>query len=125
MAKVSLSNVQVSRVFWQGKGAQVIETFTTRDGERQSRYALFFDEPHGLAEGSIISVEGLLSASVDEYQKRDGSTGHAVNLKINKPTVSNVEPGSVDKVGHAAVNAVWPGVNGPGKVEPVAENAPF
>lgn len=125
MAKVSLSNVQVSRVFWQGKGAQVIETFTTRDGERQSRYALFFDEPHGLTEGSIISVEGLLSASVDEYQKRDGSTGHAVNLKINKPTVSNVQPGSVDKVGHAAVNAVWPGVNGPGEVEPVAENAPF
>lgn len=123
MAKVSLSKVQVSRVFWQGKGAQVIETYSTRDGERQTRYALFFDEPHGLTEGSIISVEGLLSATVDEYQKRDGTTGHAVNLKINKPTVSNVEPGSLDKVGEDAVTQVWPQAATPG--QPELNGAPF
>lgn len=123
MAKVSLNNVQVSRVFWQGKGAQVVETYTTKDGERQTRYALFFDEPHGLSEGSVISVEGLLSATVDEFEKRDGTTGHAVNFKINKPRVSDVQPGSVDKVGHAAVNQVWPQVATPG--QPELDGAPF
>jgi hypothetical protein len=122
VAKVSLSDVQVARVFWEGKGAQVVEKYTTKNGERETRYALFFDQPHGLTEGSIISVEGLLSAVVDEFTKRDGTTGHAVSLKLNSPRVSNVQ--APEKTGHAAVNQVWPDVAGPGQVEPV-DGAPF
>jgi hypothetical protein len=122
VAKVSLNDVQVARVFWDGKGAQVVEKYTTKNGERETRYALFFDQPHGLTEGSLISVEGLLSATVDEFTKRDGSTGHAVNLKLNSPRVSNVQ--APEKVGHAAVNQVWPDVAGTGQVEP-SDGAPF
>lgn len=122
MAKVSLNDVQVTRVFWEGKGAQVVEKYTTKNGERETRYALFFDQPHGLQDGQIINVEGLLSANVDEFTKRDGSTGHAVNLKLNNPQVSKVDAG--DKVGHAAINQVWPSVNGAGQVEP-GDGAPF
>jgi len=121
VAKVSLNDVQVSRVFWEGKGAQVVEKYTTRNGERETRYALFFDEPHGLSEGTILSVEGLLSATVDEFTKRDGTTGHAVNLKLNSPRVFNVD---APKVGHAAVNQVWPDVAGAGEVE-IGDGAPF
>lgn len=122
VAKVSLNDVQVTRVFWEGKGAQVVEKYTTKNGERETRYALFFDQPHGLQDGQIINVEGLLSANVDEFTKRDGSTGHAVNLKLNNPQVSKVDAG--DKVGHAAINQVWPSVNGAGQVEP-GDGAPF
>lgn len=124
MAKVTLNKVHVVRTFWEGKGAQVVEKYTTQNGERTTRYSLFFDEPHGLAEGSIIDVEGLLSAQVEEYDKRDGSgKGHAVSLKVNKPRVSNVDsPVAADKVGGAAVNAVWPTVSGVGQVD---DGAPF
>lgn len=126
MAKVTLNKVQVTRVFWEGKGAQVVESYKTKDGERSTRYSLFFDEPHGLAEGTVIDVEGLLSASVDEYEKRDGSgIGHSVALKLNKPRVSNVDsPVVSDKVGVAAVTETWPTLV-PGQATQVDESAPF
>ena len=126
MAKVTLNKVQVTRVFWEGKGAQVVESYKTKDGERSTRYSLFFDEPHGLAEGTVIDVEGLLSASVDEYEKRDGSgIGHSVALKLNKPRVSNVDsPVVSDKIGVAAVTETWPTLV-PGQATQVDESAPF
>ena len=126
MAKVTLNKVQVTRVFWEGKGAQVVESYKTKDGERSTRYSLFFDEPHGLAEGTVIDVEGLLSASVDEYEKRDGSgIGHSVALKPNKPRVSNVDsPVVSDKIGVAAVTETWPTLV-PGQATQVDESAPF
>jgi len=126
VAKVTLNKVQVTRVFWEGKGAQVVESYKTKDGERSTRYSLFFDEPHGLAEGTVIDVEGLLSASVDEYEKRDGSgIGHSVALKLNKPRVSNVDsPVVSDKVGMAAVTETWPTLV-PGQATQVDESAPF
>lgn len=124
MAKVTLNKVQVTRVFWDGKGAQVVETYKTQAGERSTRYSLFFDEPHNLPEGAVIDVEGLLSASVDEYQKRDGTgVAHSVALKLNKPRVSNVDsPTQSDKVGTAAVTETWPSVNPNALVD---DSAPF
>lgn len=123
MAKISLSKVQVMRVFWEGKGAAVVEKYSTANGDRTTRYSLFFDEPHGLAEGAIIDVEGLLSASVEEYDKREGGKGHSVALKVNKPRVSNVDsPVASNKVNEAAIMETWPTAV-PG--QPVDESAPF
>lgn len=125
VAKVTLSKVHVTRVFWDGKGAQVVEKYNVQGTERTTRYAVFFDEPHGLAEGSVINVEGLLSASVDEYDKRDGGKGYAVALKINEPRVSNVDsPVVSDKIGTAAVNETWPTAT-PGAGKTMDESAPF
>lgn len=125
MAKITLNKVQVTRVFWDGKGAQVVETYKTQAGERSTRYSLFFDEPHGLPEGSVIDVEGLLSASVDEYEKRDGSgVGYSVALKVNKPRVSNIDsPVQSDKIGVAAITETWPTVNPNAAL--VDDSAPF
>ena len=77
-----------------------------------------------LAEGSVVNVEGLLSASVDEYDKRDGSgKGYSVALKVNKPRVTVVDsPVMSDKVGVAAVTETWP-IVGPGTQ--VDASAPF
>ena len=124
MAKVTLLNVQVTKVFWDGKAAEVIEKYKTQNGEGTTRYSLWFKEPHNIPEGSLIDVEGLLSASVDEYDKRDGSgKGHSVSLKLNNPKVSSVDsPVSSDKVGVAAITETWPSV-GPGTQ--VDESAPF
>jgi hypothetical protein len=114
----------VTRVFWEGKGAQVVERYVTQGSERTTKYSLFFDEAHNLAEGSVVNVEGLLSASVDEYDKRDGSgKGYSVALKVNKPKVSKVDtPVTSDKVGVAAVTETWATV-GPGTQ--VDASAPF
>jgi hypothetical protein len=126
MAKVSLSKVQVMRVFWEGKGAAVVEKYSTANGDKTTKYSLFFDEPHGLLEGAIIDVEGLLSASVDEYDKRDGSgKGYSVALKVNKPRVSNVDlPVPSNKVNEAAILEQWPTAT-VGSAEPVDTSAPF
>jgi hypothetical protein len=125
MAKVSLTRVQVTRVFWEGKGAAVVEKYTVQGSERTNRYSLFFNEPHGLPEGAIIDVEGLLSSSVEEYTKRDGTQGHGVSLKLNNPRVSNVDsPEMSDKIGVAAVTETWPSA-APGSVEQVDSSAPF
>ena len=125
MAKVTLNQVQVTRVFWEGKGAQVVERYTSQGSERTTKYSLFFDEAHNLAEGSVVNVEGLLSATVDEYDKRDGSgKGYAVALKVNKPRVTAVDsPVMSDKVGVAAVTETWPTIN-PGQAL-VDDSAPF
>jgi len=124
VAKITLNQVQVTRVFWEGKGAQVVERYVTQGSERTTKYSLFFDEAHNLAEGSVVNVEGLLSASVDEYDKRDGSgKGYSVALKVNKPRVTVVDsPVMSDKVGVAAVTETWATV-GPGTQ--VDASAPF
>jgi hypothetical protein len=125
MAKISLSKVQVMRVFWEGKGAAVVEKYSTANGDRTTRYSLFFDEPHGLPEGAIIDVEGLLSASVEEFDKREGGKGYSVALKVNKPRVSNVDsPVQSDKINEAAILETWPTAV-PGQAQPVDESAPF
>ena len=125
MAKVSLSKVQVMRVFWEGKGAAVVEKYSTANGDRTTRYSLFFDEPHNIPEGSIIDVEGLLSASVEEYDKREGGKGYSVALKVNKPRVSNVDsPIASNKINEAAILETWPTAT-PGPAQPVDESAPF
>ena len=125
MAKVSLSKVQVMRVFWEGKGAAVVEKYSTANGDRTTRYSLFFDEPHNIPEGAIIDVEGLLSASVEEYDKREGGKGYSVALKVNKPRVSNVDsPIASNKINEAAILETWPTAT-PGPAQPVDESAPF
>ena len=121
MAKVTLNQVQVTRVFWEGKGADVVERYTVQGSERSTKYSLFFDEPHGIVEGSIINVEGLLSAEMREWDK--SPNGYYIAYKINKPRVSGVDsPVMSDKVGTAAVTETWPSV-GPGTQ--VDDSAPF
>ena len=120
MARISLKNVQVARVFQDGRAADVVEVFKTRDGEGKQKYTLWFNEPHRLSEGSIIDAEGLLSARLREFESQSDGTVRYVQLSINNPTVRVADTNS-PKVGHAAINQVWPEVAGPGQ----ADGAPF
>lgn len=88
MAKVSLKNVQVARVFQDGLAAEVVEVYNTRDGERKTKYTLWFKDPHGLSEGSIIDAEGLLSARLREFESPKDGTVRFVQLSVNNPTVT-------------------------------------
>lgn len=121
MAKVVVENALVERVFWEGKGAAVAESFTVQGSERTRRWSIFFDQPHNLQEGQVITVQGLFSDKPETYQKKDGTLGVSSNLTINKPTVQGGQA-PTNKVGVAAANEIWPSAT-PGEV--VNESAPF
>lgn len=123
MAIITLRDVQVTRVFWEGKGAQVLERYKTQYGDKEQRYSIFFDEPHGLAEGTIITLDGVLGVKIDEYENKQGEKKQSIAITVNKPQIKKVDsPVQAEKTGHAAVNQVWDTAT-PGQV--VDASAPF
>lgn len=112
MAKVNLKNVRAERVFWDGKGLAVVESETIKGQEYKTYWSIFFNEPHNIEPGTILSVEGKLGAKIDEYpDKMTGQPRTKINLTVNFPTVTDVHPGGVEFLTQA------------GAVE--LENAPF
>lgn len=80
---IAIVNGKVNRVFFEGKGASVVETFQKRDGtEGNSYYTAFFDAPHGLEEGAEGKFSGLLSVKAREYEK-DGEIKHTADAVLN------------------------------------------
>ena len=77
-------NGTVNRVFFDGKGASIKESFTKRDGtEGASYYTAFFDAPHGLDEGATGKFSGLLSVKAREYQDKEGNTRVTADAVLN------------------------------------------
>ncbi len=80
----TIVNGTVNRVFFEGKGASVVETFSKRDGtEGKSYYTAFFDAPHGLSEGATGKFSGLLSTKAREYEDKEGNPRTAVDVVLN------------------------------------------
>ena len=74
---------EVTRTFYNGKGAGLKETFKLRDGSEGAKYySAFFEEEHGLSEGDRGKFSGLLGTKVSEYEK-DGETRHGVDVTLN------------------------------------------
>ena len=74
----------VTRTFYNGKGAEVTETFQKNDGsEGKSRYSLWFKEPHGLSEGDSGKWRGALSVKVDEWKDQQDETRHSAKVSLN------------------------------------------
>ena len=88
MAYVSIKEAIVKRSFFDGKGASIAEQFTKRDGsEGESYYTLFFNEPHGLADGTkLTKVGGALSTKGRIYDPEDGEARAVVDVILNNPT---------------------------------------
>lgn len=90
---IAIVNGEISRVFFNGQGASVVEKFQKRDGTEGAKYyTAFFDEPHGLEEGSVGKFSGLLSTKIREYEK-DGETRQSFDVILNsaryEPTESS------------------------------------
>jgi hypothetical protein len=74
----------VTRTFYNGKGAEVTETFKKRDGsEGKQRYALWFQEPHGLSEGDSGTWRGSISVEVDEWTDKENNIRHSAKISLN------------------------------------------
>lgn len=78
----------ISRTFYNGKGAEVAESFKKRDGsEGTKRYTLWFKHEHGLSEGSTGKFSGLLGVEVDEWQDKEGQTRHTAKVSVNSARI--------------------------------------
>lgn len=78
----------VGRTFFDGRGAEVVESWESRGETHTKRWSAFFEEPHGLVEGDRVEVSGQHSDKVDTWEK-DGQSRHAVKRTINRAKVKN------------------------------------
>lgn len=92
MAIVKLKDVPVTYVNGRGFGVKVTETSESRGKAFKQQYTLWFDEPHGLTVGDVVSVSGFLSAKVGTWQDREGNDRNSVELSVNKPELTEHEP---------------------------------
>ena len=78
----------ISRVFYNGKGAEVTESFKKRDGsEGTKRYTLWFQSEHGLSEGSTGKFSGLLGVEVDEWTDKENQIRHTAKVSVNNARI--------------------------------------
>lgn len=88
MAIVLLKDVEVVRLNNTGHGVQVAEKYQVGGKDRQTRFMLWFKEPHGLQVGDVVSVSGFLGAKVgDPWQGQDGQERRSVELSVNSPRI--------------------------------------
>lgn len=83
MAIVNLKDATVQRIFFEGKGIALYESFKSQGQDRKSYYTAWFDQAPGFTEGQMVSVSGLLSVKLREYDK-DGQTRQTVDVSLNK-----------------------------------------
>ena len=85
MAFVTVTGT-IGRTFYEGKGAEVVESWEQRGEKFSKRWSAFFDEAHGLEVGAEVTVTGVHSDKVDSYEK-EGETRTVVKRTINKAKV--------------------------------------
>jgi hypothetical protein len=79
-------NGSISRTFFDGKGAEVVESWQQGGETRTKRWAAFFEQPHGLSEGDQVEVSGMHGDKVDQWEK-EGQTMHTIKRTLNKARV--------------------------------------
>jgi len=79
-------NGSISRTFFDGKGAEVVESWQQGGETRTKRWAAFFEQPHGLSEGDQVEVSGMHGDKVDQWEK-EGQTMHTIRRTLNKARV--------------------------------------
>lgn len=86
MAIISLKDVKVGRVFFDGKGAEFVESFTKQDGtEASKKYSAFFDSAHGLSVGDTGNVSGLLSVKARLWEREGEAAVPVADIVLNSP----------------------------------------
>lgn len=111
MAIVKLRDVEVTRVNNSGFGVQVAEKFQVQGKDRQTRFTVWFEEPHGLTVGDRVSLSGFLGAKVGEpWVGQDGQERRSVELSVNKPRIedsANAGNGGGNSGHHSSGSQQW------------------
>lgn len=79
---------KITRVFHNGTGAELTESYTVRGEEMKKRWSCWFESAHGLTEGAEVEISGLHSDKVDAWETKDGETRHTVQRSLNKARVA-------------------------------------
>jgi hypothetical protein len=92
MALTYIRNAKVSRVFYEGKGAEFVETFQKQDGsEGSAKYTAWFDAPHGLSEGAVGNVSGLTGVKARIWTPDDGEPRAVADIVLNSARFETAE----------------------------------
>ncbi len=86
MAVVSVEGV-VSRVFFDGRGAEVTEVSESKGKEFKTRWTCWFQDEHGLAVGDVVEVSGLHGDKVSDWTDKQGATRHSVERSVNRARI--------------------------------------
>lgn len=97
MASIKVKGT-ISRVFYEGKGLEVSEQFTTKAGESiTKRYTVWLKNPTSYDIGDEVAVEGLYSAEIDNWTNKEGESKQSIKVSINNPNVTPADPVKVIK----------------------------
>lgn len=107
---ITTVNGEITRTFFEGRGAEVTESWTSNGETKTKRWSAFFDTAHGLNVSDSVTVSGMHGDKVDEWDK-EGEVRHSVKRTLNK---SKVEKLNGAKPGAAPVAPTAPS-------EPVAD----
>jgi hypothetical protein len=96
----------ISRVFYEGKGIELTESFQSKAGETiEKRYTVWLTQPTSFEVGDTLQVEGLFNAQIEKWVNQDGTPklnqngepGQTLKLIINNPKIVPAEPLSAIK----------------------------
>ena len=88
----------ISRVFYEGKGIELTEAYTTKAGETiNKRYTVWLKSPTMWDVGEELTVEGLYSAEIDNWTNKEGEAKQSIKVSINNPNITPSDPAQVVK----------------------------
>jgi hypothetical protein len=97
MASIKVKGT-ISRVFYEGKGIELTEAYTTKAGETISkRYTVWLKTPTTWDVGEELQVEGLYSAEIDNWTNKEGEAKQSIKVSINNPYITPADPAQVVK----------------------------
>jgi hypothetical protein len=83
----------ISRVFYEGKGIELTESFQSKAGETiNKRYTVWLAQPTTFEVGDTLQVEGLYSSEIDNWTNKEGEAKQSIKVSINNPKVVPAEP---------------------------------
>jgi hypothetical protein len=97
MASIKVKGT-ISRVFYEGKGIELTEAYTTKAGETiNKRYTVWLKTPTTWDVGEELQVEGLYSAEIDNWTNKEGEAKQSIKVSINNPYITPSDPAQIVK----------------------------
>jgi hypothetical protein len=97
MASIKVKGT-ISRVFYEGKGIELTDAYTTKAGETiNKRYTVWLKTPTTFDIGDELQVEGLYSSEIDNWTNKEGEAKQSIKVSINNPYITPADPAQVVK----------------------------
>jgi hypothetical protein len=105
MASIKVKGT-VTKVFWEGKGLSITESYKAKSGETvEKQYTVWLKAPTTYDIGDELTVEGLYSAEIEAWTNSDGTPklnrngepGQSIKVSINNPNITPSDPAQIVK----------------------------